>query len=148
MYELIFLIILVGSLGGIILIIIRKIPILAELPVQKTTEAGFFFKLKAKIKDIRFIKNFSFERILQKILLKTEKKTNGWLMKLRERSAAQKSYTSDDYWQELKKSFRISSGLQKQGCRTVKVKESPSDKKISKPKTRKPRARRRKNRPV
>jgi hypothetical protein len=111
-FEIIALIILVGSLTGMALIIWRKLPVLAELP-EKIQEPGesLFLRLKNKVANLSFIRNFSFALFLQKILskirvltLRIENKTADWLQKLREKSQKKKNFDDDNYWQELKNS--------------------------------------------
>lgn len=112
-YEITAIIILVGSLFGIGVILLRKIPVLVELP---ETPAGFnlkesLLKLKNKIKFLKHLKIPAYEIFLQKILskvrvltLKTESKTSNWLEKLRQKSIKKRNNFSDNYWQGLKKS--------------------------------------------
>lgn len=113
MMELIATIILILSLIGIGIILLRKIPVLVELPekTEETSRENLWLKLKEKIKNIPTFKSFSFEIFLQKILskvrvltLKIENKMAFWLQKLRERSQKKKTEENDNYWQELKKS--------------------------------------------
>jgi len=113
MTELIATIILAISFLGILVILFRKIPVLVELPeiTKEAQKERFFLKLKDKIQNISFIKSFSAEIFLQKILskiriltLKTENKTASWLQKLRERAKRKKTKENDNYWRELKKS--------------------------------------------
>ncbi len=110
MVELIAAIILFIGLIGMSVIIIRKIPVLAELSTQEIKEEGTLEKLKEKIKNNGTIKSFSGEILLQKILskiriltLKTENKTGAWLAKLRQKSIEKKNRFSEDYWQKLKR---------------------------------------------
>jgi len=111
--EIIATTILVGSLLGIGIVILRKIPVLVELP---KTPAEFnlkenLLKLKEKISTLHPFKYFSDKIFLQKILskiriltLKTENKTDNWLQKLREKSQKKKFEENDNYWEEVKKS--------------------------------------------
>ncbi len=116
MIELIATIILVGSLLGIVVILFRKIPVLAELPDYEPSNVVISFpvrwckNLKEKIKNISVFKSFSSEIFLQKILskirilsLRVENKIASWLQKLRERSLKEKNLENDNYWEELKK---------------------------------------------
>lgn len=113
MAELIAIIILIGSLLGVVGILRSKIPVLAELPelpAEKTGWGAIFPKLKEKIITLNPFKSFSFEIFLQKILskiriltLKTENKTAGWLKILREKSQQKKEKENDSYWEEIKK---------------------------------------------
>lgn len=115
-YEIVAIIILVGSLIGIGVILFRKIPVLVKLPDYSSSNVLIFFpvkwckNLKEKIKNISFFKSFSSEIFLQKILskirilsLKVENKIAFWLQKLRERSLKKKNLENDNYWEELKK---------------------------------------------
>ena len=113
MTELIAIIILVFSLLGMGVIILRKIPILVTLPevVPKKKKESLISRLKKEIKKINPFRNFSYEIFLQKILskirilsLKAENRTFNWLQKLREKSKKEKE--NDDYWQKLKKSTK------------------------------------------
>jgi len=112
--ELAAVIILFGSLLGMGAIILRKIPVLVELPgipAAGINWRGIFLKLKEKIKILNPFKSFSYEIFLQKLLsririltLKTDNKTSSWLQRLREKSRKQK--LSDNYWEEIKKSTK------------------------------------------
>lgn len=110
MIELIALIIFLISLIGMGVIIIRKIPILAELPLEEIEKPSTLEKIKKKIKNNGTLKSFSGEILLQKLLskiriitLKTENKTGVWLTKLRKRSLEKKNKFSDDFWKKIKK---------------------------------------------
>jgi len=117
-YETAAIITLFGSFIGIGVILIRKIPILVELPeaVAKPLLGDFWLKHKEKIKNIFRSKSFSFETFLQKILskirvlsLRIDNKTFNWLQKLRERSQKKKfegGRKDDNYWEEIKKSTK------------------------------------------
>lgn len=112
MTELIAILILFGSLIGMVTIVLRKAPALAELP---EIPGGFdlrlkFLRMKEKFKNFKYFKSPSFEVFLQKVLskirilsLKIEKKTSFWLQKLREKSTKKKE--NDKYWQDLKESI-------------------------------------------
>ena len=113
MANLIALIIFFISLTGILIIIFRKISVLAELLPQEIENPGIFKKVKNKIRINEFTKAFSSKEILlQKILskfkiltLKTENKTSNWLTKLRQRSLKKKDKKefTGNYWKKLKK---------------------------------------------
>jgi hypothetical protein len=80
-------IVLGGSLIGIGTILIRKIPILIEIPeeeIEKFDWKIFFLKPFNWIKDLKI---FSSDLFLQKILSKVRKKDR----------------KNDNYWEELKK---------------------------------------------
>ena len=114
-FELAALIILFGSLLGMGAIMLRKIPVLVDLPkvIKKPSGEPFWLKLKRKIKNIPGFKSFSYEIFLQKLLsririltLKTDNKTSSWLQRLRERSQKRKFQDNDNYWEEIKKSTK------------------------------------------
>ncbi|MBI4359125.1 MAG: hypothetical protein HY577_00855 [Candidatus Nealsonbacteria bacterium] len=112
-------IIFLGSLTGMLVIFFRKAPLLASLPkttpVFEKREGAWLFlfrKLKEKLKDLPFLKDFSPEMFLQRILsririftLKLESKTGQWLEALRKRSQKNKvqEKTGDQYWESLEK---------------------------------------------
>lgn len=109
MIELFAIVILVIGLIGMGVIIVRKIPVLAELSAQEIGPSSLR-NLKKKIRDGRTFKSFSKEILLQKMLskiriltLKTENKTGTWLEKLRQKSGKKKSNFSDDYWKKIRK---------------------------------------------
>lgn len=123
------LIVLGGSILGIIAILARRIPDLIDLlsiefpktPVKNLDWKNYFLefkkgiekislKIKEKTKIFRFWEISSFELFLQKILskgrvliLKIENKIAEWLYKLRERTLKKKRLEKDNYWEELKK---------------------------------------------
>ena len=91
-------------------IILRKIPVLAELPIQKTERPKILKIIKEKIRADGRVKSFSGDILLQKALskirvltLKTDSKTSAWLAKLRQKSIKKRNNFSDSYWQKLKK---------------------------------------------
>ncbi len=109
MSELIAVIILIIGLIGVAVIIFRKIPVLVELPLQEIEKSRVLGELKDKIRNNGTLKSFSGEILLQKLLskirvltLKTDKKTDSWLTKLRQRSLEKKKKFSADYWKKLK----------------------------------------------
>ncbi len=113
MAELIAVIILICSVLGMGVILFLKIPVLTEMPEIQTQvhSEEFLKKIKNRFKNIPFIKSFSFEKFLHKILsrfriltLKTDSKIAVWLQKLREKSQENKKKERDNYWEELKKS--------------------------------------------
>jgi len=108
MYELIALIILIGSILGISIILLRKIPALIELPevVEKPQERGLTLKLKKRVGNV-FPKEIVLQKTLSRfriLMLKIEKKTDDLLQKLRKKSKEkQKTNDSDkEEWQDLK----------------------------------------------
>lgn len=115
--DIISLIVLTFSFLGILVIVYRKIPILAEL--QETAKPTHSWKnlsrgILQKLGRIKPVKNFSPELFLHKILskvrvlvLKIDTKTSSWLHRLRERAKKKKMAQIDNYWQEIRK-IRIS----------------------------------------
>ena len=110
MIEIFFLVILIFSLLGIVVIVWRKIPVLAGSPdILSDKSESISLKLKRKIKEFPSIKNFSYELFLQKFIskiriltLKTDNQTFNWLQKLKERTK-KKKLEEDGYWEEVKK---------------------------------------------
>lgn len=109
MVELIVTITLFIGLIGMGVILIRKAPVLAKLSPVEIAGPGISQRLKEKVKTNGFLRTFSGEILLQKILskirvltLKTENKTGNWLGKLRQRSLKKKKKFSDDYWKKLR----------------------------------------------
>jgi hypothetical protein len=76
MLVLIVKITLVASILGIAVILIRRLPELAALPVEtkkaKEPGEGFFVKFKNRVISLKLFKSFSFDNLLQKILSKIE----------------------------------------------------------------------------
>ena len=112
-FNLITLLVFIFSSLGIIIMVFRKIPILVELPESPEVlpREKFYLRLKAKIKDVPFLRSLSFDIFLQKILskirvlsLKTDNKTFNWLQKLRNKSQEDKFGKDDNYWQEIRNS--------------------------------------------
>jgi len=116
MGEIIALVILLGSLGGIALILLRKIPTLLKLSADQDSEAtlgGTVGKWKDKWTSSGRLQHLSSEAILQKVLLKTrifalklEQTSTNLLERLRKRSQEKKNQFSPDYWQQFKKGRR------------------------------------------
>lgn len=111
-FNLISLIILVFSFLGMVFLVVKKIPALTSLKINPALVAdeGFFVKIKNRIQEVPWVKNFSLEIFLQKIIspirvlsLKADHKTANWLKTLREKSQ-QKKTDNGDYWEDLKKS--------------------------------------------
>lgn len=109
--ELIFLIILVASFLGLAVILWRKASVLRTLPEPASTLPDLLIaKAKEGSKNIPVVKDFSYERYLQKILskirvytLKTDSKTSGWLERLRQKNNQKNHSPNDDYWDKLKR---------------------------------------------
>lgn len=111
MIEIIATIILIGSVLGMVIILARKMPALANLPAENVggPRAGIFSRLKAKLKNNGTVKKFSVELLQQKILskirtlsLRMENKTGAWLKSLRQKNLNKKQNSSDKYWDDLK----------------------------------------------
>jgi len=98
------------GLIGMGIIVIKKIPVLNELPEAEIKRPMFFSKLRHKIKNNGTVKSFSSkELLLQKMLskfriltLKTDKKTSNLLVKLRQKSIENKKKFSEDYWKRIR----------------------------------------------
>ena len=113
MYAAIAKIILFSSTFGMGIILVKKIPILVSLPEQTKEDFSLkilFLGIKEKIKNFDFVKSFSLEKFLQKLLLrfkflalKTDNLTSKWIVALRSRSIQRKNNLSDDYWAKVKK---------------------------------------------
>jgi len=108
--SIIVLIVFLLSLIGLTVILLRKIPLLLQLP---ETSPLNWKEWLVRIKDLLPAGNFSFEIFLQKILsrvrvltLKTDNKTSNWLQKLRERGQKKKFDENDNYWREIKNHTR------------------------------------------
>ena len=91
-------------------LIYRKIPVLIELPqsAEKPIKRNFKEKLKETAKKLPFLKGFSYEIILQKLLakiriltLKTDNKTSNWLKRLRIKEKIRKNL-DESYWEKIK----------------------------------------------
>ena len=112
MAELIAIIIFLGSLLGIGVILVRKIPVLRELPLEiEKPQESLFLRFRNQVKTFGPLKSFSSESILHKLLSKTriltlkmESKISAWQHRLREKEKKKKEIKNDTYWQDLKKS--------------------------------------------
>jgi len=112
-YKIIVEIVFIGSSLGLGGIVFRKIPALSSLPESSTKTEDLGLKIKEKIKQIRFLENFSYELFLQKFLtkvrilsLKTDTKTFDWIQRLRENAQKKKIGENANYWKEIKKATR------------------------------------------
>jgi len=112
MATLIASIVFLFSLGGAGAIAYRKLPLLIDLPdvAEEGKKDEIILAVKNRVQNMSFIKNFSYEIFLQKILskfrvltLKTENKTSNWLQELREKRKKKKIIEDDNYWDEIKK---------------------------------------------
>ena len=116
MSELIAQIILVGSLLGMMMIFLRKIPTLVNLPLNSGTSSnGLDLGIKKGFTKINPLNSFSFENFLQKILLrskiltvKSENKISDWMKRL-EKCPKHDDRFKENYWEEVKKVKRRNS---------------------------------------
>ena len=97
------------GLIGMGVIVVRKIPVLAELSPQETRSSSLK-GLKKKIQNNKALKKFFGELLLQKVLskvkvltLKTESRTSSWLINSRRRSFKKRGKFTGDYWKEVRK---------------------------------------------
>ena len=102
MGQFINLLITLGSLGGIAFILYRKIPLLLNLPAERTKEA--------KQSLVSFVKAAAQEKVLDKTLAKArtlaskaEAQTGEWLEKLRKKSKEREKEFEESYWEQLRK---------------------------------------------
>jgi ribosomal protein L30/L7E len=113
-FEIIAILILASSLGTIVAMFIKKAAALKALPAASSCGAkeALASKLKAGVKKIPVLNNFSYELFLQKMLsrfrvlsLKTESKTSKWLEMLRQKKTQKgiEETENKDYWDKLKK---------------------------------------------
>ncbi len=110
MANLIAPILFVLGILGVIVIILRKMPVLVSLPEnQKNPRADLVELTKSKLGNFPFIKSFSYDFFLQKILsklrvliLKSENVISLWLSQLRERSSKRTENFQGGYWKKLK----------------------------------------------
>ena len=109
MAEIILTIFLFLGLGGTLVIIFRKVSVLAVLPEDSSGGESLSVRLRKQMGNLPGSDVFGYEVHLQKVLskvrvltLRTEQKTGTWLEKLRQKSS-QKKNRKDDYWEELKK---------------------------------------------
>lgn len=111
--EVIVLIILLSSFLILVYFVFKKIPALVDLQ-QKSLINPVIEKssLKSRIENfinkIPFIKSFSFNILLQKIIsqirvltLKADHKTAGWLKMLRQKTQ-KKKLDDENYWEEIR----------------------------------------------
>lgn len=111
MVELISIVVLVLSLAGMAVILLRKIPVLTKLPETSGGVRNFLAAgIKGGLKKMPLLRGFSYELYLQKLLsrvrvltMKTENKTGHWLESLRQRNNKKNHTQNDNYWDELKK---------------------------------------------
>jgi len=72
MIEQISLAVLIASFSVLVYLLIKKAPLLVELEDTPSKKMGNpFLKIKRKLAEVSFVKDFSWNTILQKILSKT-----------------------------------------------------------------------------
>ena len=100
------------SLAGIIVILLRKIPDLAELRLEEEFSSSEIEPASVEDGVSDQATTSSFNNFLQKLLLrtkilnlKTENKISAWLEGLRQKNKKEDTGRdhSDDYWEQLKK---------------------------------------------
>jgi hypothetical protein len=132
MPELIAIIIFLGSVFGIAVILMKKIPILAEMPqvAEGQKKESFASKIKNGFKNFPVIRDIYSGILLQKILskirvltLKVESKTAAWLQKIRVKSQGEKDKAKDNYWTEVKNEVKSEASIQTKND----LKSPPSD---------------------
>lgn len=109
-FELIAVIIFLGSCFAAAAILIKKIPILAQLPEIDYPKKDWKGFLDARIRYLAdYFGKIRYEVVLQKILsrvcvltLKAERKASHWLQKLREKEKNKRATESDNYWDRFK----------------------------------------------
>ena len=118
MSDFIALIIFLLGLGGMAVILWRKMPLLltVEEPSGKSEESGILDAVAETTKKLRNsdkVKSVDPEKVLHKTLsktrvlaLKTENKTGEWLKQLRKRSDIRKEKFSEPYWNQFKKNTK------------------------------------------
>ncbi len=113
MVEIIAIIIFVSSIFGILVIIFRKIPVLAALPEIFPAKESLILKFKKRIKEINPFKGFFYELFLHKFLvkmrilnLKADNKIFSWLQKLRENYQKKKTLKFNNYWRKIRKEVK------------------------------------------
>ncbi|MBI2098542.1 MAG: hypothetical protein HYT49_02690 [Candidatus Wildermuthbacteria bacterium] len=107
---LILLLIALGSLGGIVFILYRKIPALLELNQEEVHMRDL---VKEGIKKIGVSQKIKPEEIVRGTLSKartivsrTKAQKTEWLEKLREKTDQRKEGFSESYWDQLRKKTR------------------------------------------
>ena len=114
MTELISFIVFICSLLVMGVIILRKLPILIQLPentrTQNQLKEVFNLKRMGELTPSRYLSlNMLLQKIVSKIrilILKIDTKTFNLLQKLREKSQKNKFNENENYWQEIRKSTR------------------------------------------
>ena len=100
--ELIAIFIFIISLIGLVVIILKKIPVLIQLVPQEAQPKHDSGLKKGTLNS----KELFLHKILSKVrilTLKTDNKTTEWMKKLREKSQEDKIKFSENYWDKLRK---------------------------------------------
>ena len=110
MGQLVTILILLASLGGIIFILYRKIPLLVQLPLKEVKVSDM---VKEGIQKVIGQRRIRPEKILDAALSKTrslafkaESQTGEWLEKLRKKSEQRKEEFKESYWDQLRKNSK------------------------------------------
>ena len=103
MAQFLLLLIMLSSLGGIVYILYRKIPLLLELPSQKGEDVRISRKITSLAQKKIFGTTLSKARNLAS---KTESHTSEWMEKLRKKSEQHKEDFQESYWDQLRKKSR------------------------------------------
>jgi len=117
MIEPISLIVLVLSLTGLMVMALKKMPVLVQLPETMAFQPlidwqAVISRARGKI-SLKKI-SLSLENFLHKLLskirvltLKTESKTSSWLQKLRERAKMRNRFDeNDNYWKNIRETTK------------------------------------------
>lgn len=103
MIELIAIIILLTGFIGMSVVIIRKMPVLAELSPEEINESGTLKKIKESIKNNGTLKYIFSEVFLQNILSKIRILILKAESSLRQKALENKNKFSEDYWKKIKR---------------------------------------------
>ncbi len=107
MEQFILLLIALASLGGIVFILYRKVPLLLALPPAERSAAGAVGQRIKKI--VRFQRIGSGKLLdgavskMRGIVLRTEDKAADWAEKLRKQSDERKEEFQESYWEKLRR---------------------------------------------
>ena len=115
MANLIAIILFLIGLSGMVAILFRKAPLLADLPANLGEKESLILRFKTKIKNFDFSQAFNLRNFLEKFLmririltLKMENKTSQILEKMRqkEKKEIENNYKDDSYWKKLKRKIK------------------------------------------
>lgn len=114
-YSLIAFIVFLFSFLGLGSMVVRKVPVLVDLPETevKKKEGSAKKPLTDRLKKVNPLENSSSRLFLQKLLkkirilsLKTDNKMFDWLQKLKEDTQRKKIREDEEYWDEVKKATK------------------------------------------